>query len=244
MSKLVLVTGASRGIGKAIFLKLLSMGHRVVGTASTEKSSQLILDGVNNHDHCFALHGDLNNPKITIADWADAINNKFKEMPSVIISNAGITKDNLMLRMTDDQWHDVVQVNLNANYYLVKTFLKPMIKARTGKFIFLGSVSSHGNAGQSNYAATKAAICGLSRSIALEYGARNITSNVISPGFIETDMTNELTPDQQKNITDRIPLKRYGQVDDVANLASFLVSNESNYISGQTIDINGGMRTT
>jgi len=244
MSKLVLVTGASRGIGKAIFLKLLSMGHRVVGTASTEKSSQLILDGVDNHDHCFALHGDLNNPKTTMVHWADAINDKFKEMPSAIISNAGITKDNLMLRMTDDQWHDVVQVNLNANYYLVKTFLKPMIKARAGKFIFLGSVSSHGNSGQSNYAATKAAICGLSRSIALEYGARNITSNVISPGFIETDMTNELTPDQQKNITDRIPLKRYGQVDDVANLASFLVSNESNYITGQTIDINGGMRTT
>ncbi|MDG2348403.1 MAG: SDR family oxidoreductase [Gammaproteobacteria bacterium] len=244
MSKLVLVTGASRGIGKAVFLKLLSMGHRVIGTASTEKSSQLILDGVENHDQCFALYGDLNNPKTTMAHWADAINEKFKEMPSAIISNAGITRDNLMLRMTDDQWHDVVQVNLNANYYLVKTFLKPMVKARTGKFVFLGSVSSHGNPGQSNYAATKAAICGLSRSIALEYGARNITSNVISPGFIETDMTNELTLDQQKSITDRIPLKRYGQVDDVANLASFLISNESNYITGQTIHINGGMRTT
>lgn len=244
MSKLVLVTGASRGIGKAIQLKLLSMGHRVIGTASSPSSKQLILEGVNDQDQCLALDGNLNDPKETIDNWAQAIKDRFDEMPSAIISNAGITKDNLMLRMTDDQWHDVVQVNLNANYYLVKTFLKPMIKARTGKFVFLGSVSALGNPGQANYSATKAGICGLSRSIALEYGARNITSNVIAPGFIETDMTHALTDDQQKSITDRIPLKRYGQVSDIANLASFLISDMSDYITGQTIHINGGMHTT
>ena len=119
-----------------------------------------------------------------------------------------------------------------------------MVRAKQGRFIFLGSVSALGNPGQANYSTTKAGICGLSRSIALEYGARNITSNVIAPGFIETDMTDELTEDQQKLITDKIPLKRYGQVNDVANLVSFLISDQAGYITGQTIHINGGMYTT
>lgn len=244
MSQLILVTGASRGIGKAIFSRLIEEGHDVVGTASSEKSCKLIFQDIDEKEHCLALHGDLSDPQNTIESWANAIEAKYNRLPNIIISNAGITKDNLMLRMSDEQWYDVMQVNLNANYHLAKRFLKPMIKAKQGKFIFLGSISAMGNPGQANYATSKAGICGFSRSIALEYGVRNITSNVISPGFIETDMTNQLNPDQQKSITDKIPLKRYGQVADVANLVSFLVSDKADYITGQTIHINGGMYTT
>ena len=244
MNELVFVTGASRGIGKAIQMKLLSEGYDVIGSASSENGCAKIMDGVVNESKCLAVHGDLKEPKLTIDGWVEAIQAKFNRQPEMIIANAGITQDNLMLRMSDEQWYDVMQVNLNANYHLVKAFLKPMVKAKQGRFIFLGSVSALGNPGQANYATTKAGICGLSRSIALEYGARNITSNVIAPGFIETDMTDELTEDQQKLITDKIPLKRYGQVNDVANLVSFLISDQAEYITGQTIHINGGMYTT
>lgn len=244
MSQLALVTGSSRGIGKAIQLKLLSDGYDVVGTASSEKGCASIMNGVTDSAKCLAVYGDLSDSQNTISTWSEEIQAHFNRQPDIIISNAGITNDNLMLRMTDEQWFDVMQVNLNANYHLVKTFLKPMVKAKAGRFIFLGSVSALGNPGQANYATTKAGICGLSRSIALEYGARNITSNVIAPGFIETDMTNKLNEAQQKMITDKIPLKRYGQVKDVANLVSFLISNQADYITGQTIHINGGMHTT
>lgn len=244
MNNLVLVTGASRGIGKAIQMRLLRDGYDVVGSASSEQGCAKIMEGVSDKSKCLAIHGDLKDPKATIDSWVESIQAKFNRQPEIIIANAGITQDNLMLRMSDEQWYDVMQVNLNANYHLVKAFLKPMVKARAGRFVFLGSVSALGNPGQANYATTKAGVCGLSRSIALEYGARNITSNVIAPGFIETDMTDELTKDQQSLITDKIPLKRYGQVEDVANLVSFLISSQAGYITGQTIHINGGMYTT
>ena len=244
MGKLALVTGASRGIGKAIQLKLLNEGYDVIGTASSLESCELVKKGCEDDSKYLALHGDLGEPKKTIENWSIAIEEKFNRQPDIVIANAGIAKDNLMLRMTDEQWHDVMQVNLNSSYYLIKKFLKPMVKSKAGRFIFLGSVSALGNPGQANYAATKAGLCGLSRSIAIEYGARNITSNVVAPGFIETDMTNELSADQQQLITDKIPLKRYGHVDDVANLVSFLVSEQASYISGQTIHVNGGMFTT
>lgn len=244
MNKLVLVTGASRGIGKSIQMKLYNEGYDVIGSASSEHGCESIMRGVTDDARCLAIHGDLNDSKTTVNQWAESIQKKFNRQPDIVIANAGITQDNLMLRMTDEQWYDVMQVNLNANYHLVKAFLKPMVKAKVGRFVFLGSISALGNAGQANYATTKAGICGLSRSIALEYGARNITSNVIAPGFIETDMTNELNEEQQKAIIDKIPLKKYGQVEDVANLVSFLISNQANYITGQTIHINGGMYTT
>ena len=241
MNELVFVTGASRGIGKAIQMKLLNEGYDVIGSASSDNGCAKIMDGVADESKCLAVHGDLKDPKETIDGWVEAIDAKFNRQPGIIIANAGITQDNLMLRMSDEQWYDVMQVNLNANYHLVKAFLKPMVRAKQGRFIFLGSVSALGNPGQANYSTTKAGICGLSRSIALEYGARNITSNVIAPGFIETDMTDELTEDQQKLITDKIPLKRYGQVNDVANLVSFLISDQAGYITGQTLVIDGGI---
>jgi 3-oxoacyl-[acyl-carrier protein] reductase len=244
MRQLALITGASRGIGKAIHKKLFLDGFDVIGTASSQKNIALIKENTNDPERTLALSGNLAEPKACIAQWSDAIQEHFGRQPDVIVANAGLTKDNLLLRMTDDQWYDVMQVNLNANYYLAKQFVKPMMKNRFGRFVFLGSVSGMGNPGQINYASAKSGLCGLSRSLSLEYGARNITSNVVAPGFIETDMTNSLTEDQQKAIIDKIPVRRYGQVTDVANLVAFLVSEAGNYITGQTINVNGGLLVT
>ncbi len=146
--------------------------------------------------------------------------------------------------MSEDQWNDVIKVNLTGSFLLSQSFIKSMMKKKWGRIILVGSVSAFGNPGQINYSASKAALSGVARTIALEYGSRNITANVVSPGFIQTDMTDKLSPKQIENIQSKIPLKRYGNADEVADLITFLASNKAEYITGQTIHINGGMLTT
>ncbi len=244
MDKLVLVTGASRGIGYGILRQCLDAGYNVIATTTSEKGKNKLDTVINEYNgRGCVLVGNLSDAD-TIDAWMQVIMEKYGHLPDVLVSNAGITDDQIMLRMKYEQWKSVIDVNLSANFLLTQSVIKHMMKKRWGRLIYIGSVSAHGNAGQVNYSASKAGLCGLARSVAKEYGPRQITANVVAPGFIQTDMTGKLNEEQVQQIKDTIPLQKLGHVDDVASLVLYLMSDAANYITGQTININGGMLTS
>lgn len=236
--KVALVTGASRGIGKAIAARLAEDGFLVLGTATTEVGSRSISEALGDNGAGYVLN-------LMDSDSIEGLFKIIKEKhgaPLVLVNNAGITRDNLALRMKDDEWDDVIGTNLSALFKVTKHCLRGMTKARWGRVINLTSVvGAMGNPGQSNYAAAKAGVIGYSKSLAAELGSRGITVNCIAPGLIGTDMTNELSDDQRNRMVERIPLGRLGEVFEVAALAGFLAREAAGYITGETIHINGGM---
>jgi len=239
--QVALVTGASRGIGAAIADMLASNGTRVFGTATSQAGSEAISErGV---EGLSGLALDVND--------ADGIASALAEItrqasaPTILVNNAGVTRDQLLMRMSEDDWETVLDTNLRSVYRLSKACLRGMMKARTGRIISISSViGSTGNAGQANYAAAKAGMMGFARSLAREVGSRGITVNVVAPGFIDTDMTRDLSEAQREAMLNDIPLKRLGEVDDIAAAVSFLASPFASYITGQTIHVNGGMYVT
>ncbi|MGB0693160.1 MAG: 3-oxoacyl-ACP reductase FabG [Pseudomonadales bacterium] len=234
--KTALVTGASRGIGKAIAEKLAADGYRVLGTATTEAGAEGITANIAGGQGYVLNLAD----RDSIDGMFDTL--KGVETPLILVNNAGITRDNIALRMKDDEWDDVINTNLSALFRMTKHCLRGMTKARWGRIINLTSVvGAMGNAGQSNYAAAKAGIVGYSKSLAAELGSRGITVNCVAPGLIGTDMTDELTDEQRQAMLDRIPLGRLGDVSEVAALTAFLASDAAGYVTGETIHINGGM---
>jgi 3-oxoacyl-[acyl-carrier protein] reductase len=238
MSHTVLVTGASRGIGQAIASEMVSAGYRVLGTATSEAGRQQVSDqlGDNGRGYTLRLGDDQSVSQCLSALKAD------NETPLVLINNAGITKDNLMMRMKFEEWHDVLATNLTGVFQLSQGLLRGMMKAKFGRIINISSVvGSMGNPGQSNYGASKAGVEGLTRSLAAEVASRNITVNAVAPGFIATDMTDRLTEAQQAQMLERIPAGRLGRSSEVASLVRFLASENASYITGETIQINGGM---
>ena len=237
--KTALVTGASRGIGAAIAARLAEDGFFVVGTATSEAGAGSISASLGDNGVGLELNvADAASVEAALAKLSDLA----EEAPTVIVNNAGITRDNLMLRMSESEWSEVIDTNVNGLFRVTKGLLRGMIKARWGRIVNVGSVVGRmGNPGQANYVASKAAIEGFARSLALEVASRNITVNTVAPGFIATDMTNELTDDQKAAMLERIPAGRMGDPEDVAALVSFLVRDDAGYITGQTIQINGGM---
>ena len=238
--KTVLITGASRGIGKAI-LESFNNDYFIVGTGTSESSVQSILENINSMNiegDSFKL--DLND-RDSIKDLTSLLDSK-EIHPDVLINNAGITRDNIMLRMQEDEWDNVINVHLNGQYLLIKSFIKKMVKNRWGRIINISSTSAVlGNKGQANYAAAKAGIEAMSRSLARELGSRNINVNCVAPGFIETDMTKEISEGNTDFLTSQIPLGRLGKPNEIAEVVNFLVSDQANYITGQTIHVNGGL---
>ncbi|MEZ7984784.1 MAG: 3-oxoacyl-ACP reductase FabG [Pseudomonadales bacterium] len=239
--KVALVTGASRGIGRSIALTLGAAGATVIGTATTESGAQNIsayLSEAGVSGAGFALN-------VTDAEQVISVVKAITEQygaPLILVNNAGITRDNIMLRMKEDEWSSVIDTNLNAVYRVAKACLRGMTKARWGRIINISSVvGSMGNAGQANYAATKAGVEGFSRALASELGSRSVTVNSVAPGFIDTDMTSGL-PDQQKEaLLKQIPLARLGQPEEIAAVVGFLAGESGSYITGETIHVNGGM---
>jgi 3-oxoacyl-[acyl-carrier protein] reductase len=239
--KVALVTGASRGIGAAIAEQLGKAGAIVIGTATSESGAAKI-------SARFAEQGVRGIGKVLNVTDADSVANLLKEVqdefgaPSILVNNAGITKDNLLMRMSDDEWFDVINTNLSSIYRLSKGVLRGMMKARWGRIINISSVvGAMGNPGQSNYAATKAGVAGFARSLAAEVGSRNITVNTVAPGFIDTDMTKVLPEEQKEQLLARIPLGRLGAPEEIAAVVVFLASDAGGYVSGETIHVNGGM---
>jgi 3-oxoacyl-[acyl-carrier protein] reductase len=239
--KVALVTGASRGIGKAIAKALSADGFLVVGTATTEGGAQAISAYLSEDDNQGC------GMKLNVADQQSvttvikSIGEQFGA-PLILVNNAGITRDNLLMRMKDDEWQDVIETNLSALYRVSKACLRGMTKARWGRIVNITSVvGSMGNIGQSNYAATKAGAEGFSRALARELASRAVTVNCIAPGFIDTDMTRALPEDQRDSLKQQIPLGRLGTPEEIAGLASFLCSDLAGYITGETVHINGGM---
>lgn len=239
--KIALVTGASRGIGRATLLALSKAGAYVIGTATTLAGAQNITETLKQAQ--LPGHGAVLDVtcSVSVENLLDSLSADNKT-PSILVNNAGITSDNLLLRMDDEEWHRVIETNLNSVFRLSKACIKPMFRARWGRIISIGSVvGSSGNAGQVNYTAAKAGIIGFSKSLAQEIASRGITVNVVAPGFIDTDMTQALPSLVQEEMLKRIPMKRLGTVDDIANTVAFLASDCANYITGETIHVNGGM---
>lgn len=239
--KVALVTGASRGIGQAIALELGRQGAVVVGTATSAAGAERIAETLkSNGIQGGGLVLDVSSDESVTAALAQ-IQDQYGQL-AILVNNAGITRDNLMLRMKDDEWFDVINTNLNSLYRLSKAVLRGMTKARWGRIINVGSVvGAMGNAGQSNYAAAKAGVEGFSRALAREVGSRNITVNTVAPGFIDTDMTRELPEAQREALLTQIPLARLGQAEEIAKVVSFLASDGAAYVTGATIPVNGGM---
>ncbi len=236
--KIALVTGASRGIGAAIAATLAAAGATVVGTATSEAGANSISDTLADNGRGIVL--DIADPDSVQAAIANIL--KDEGSPTILVNNAGITRDNLLLRMKPDEWDDVLSTNLSGVYRVCKACLRGMMKARKGRIINISSVIGvTGNAGQSNYAAAKAGIIGFSKSLAREIGSRNITVNVVAPGFIDTDMTRVLSEDQRDAMLSQIPLGRLGEGDDIASAVLFLASPAGGYITGETLHVNGGM---
>lgn len=239
--KIALVTGASRGIGKAIALTLAQKGAYVIGTATTEQGAAGI-SALFEQEHLAGEGVVLNVTSQENVDQLMADLTQQNKLPAILVNNAGITCDNLLLRMDDEEWYRVIEANLNAVFRLSKACLKPMFRARWGRIINIGSVvGSSGNSGQANYTAAKAGVVGFSKSLAQEMGSRGITVNVVAPGFIETDMTAALPDLVKEEMLKRIPMKRMGKVEDIAATVAFLASDSANYITGETIHVNGGM---
>lgn len=240
-NKVAWVTGSSRGIGKAIALQLGNMGATVVGTATTQKGADEI-------SSFFEQAGITGMGRVLQVQNLEQIEHVYQDIskqcgaPSILVNNAGITRDNLLIRMKEAEWDDVILTNLTSVYRLSKICLRDMMKARWGRIINISSiVGCTGNAGQANYAATKAGLIGFSKSLAQELGARNITVNVVAPGFIDTDMTRALKESQKEQLLGNIPLGRLGESEDIANAVGFLASDLAAYISGQTVHVNGGL---
>jgi 3-oxoacyl-[acyl-carrier protein] reductase len=236
--KVALVTGASRGIGRAIAEKLAEKGALVIGTATSEKGAQAISEYLGEGGKGMVLN-------VTDNDSIDALFKSIKEDfddIDILINNAGITRDNLMMRMKEDDWDDIIDTNLTSVFKLSKAVLRAMMKKRSGRIISIGSVvGTMGNAGQANYAAAKAGVLGFTRSLAREVGSRGITVNVVAPGFIDTDMTRDLDDKKREELSAQIPMSRLGSADDVAKAVVFLASDDAAYITGETIHVNGGM---
>lgn len=235
-----LVTGASRGIGAAIARRLASDGWRVVGTATTPRGAEAISSALS---EVGAGRGAVMN--ITDAVSIEAALSEIQEREGaveVLVNNAGITRDNLLMRMKNEEWDSIIETNLTAAARLTQKMLKGMMKARRGRIILIGSVvGATGNPGQTNYAAAKAGLAGFARSLAREVGSRNITVNTVAPGFIDTDMTRELPDETRAKLLEGIPLGRLGQPEEVAATVSFLASADGGYITGETLHVNGGM---
>jgi 3-oxoacyl-[acyl-carrier protein] reductase len=241
--KTVFVTGASRGIGKSIALELGKNYQVVVGFSNSQDKADEVVEEIKK------LGGESLSVQLNIEDRNSVdkafnlIEEAYKHV-DILVNNAGITKDNILPRMKDDEWNDVIQTNLNGNFYTSQRAIKKMIKNKWGRLIFISSVVGiSGNQGQANYAASKAGLIGLSKSISKEVGSRNITSNVIAPGYIETDMTSFIDDENKGNIIEQLSIKRMGMPEDIANMVSFLSKDESEYITGQVIPIDGGLTT-
>ncbi|MBR9727766.1 3-oxoacyl-ACP reductase FabG [Shewanella intestini] len=236
--KIALVTGASRGIGRAIAETLQNAGATVIGTATSEKGAQAIQQYLG--DTGFGLVLNVTQSE-SVKDLYAQIKDKAGEV-DILVNNAGITRDNLMMRMKDDEWQDIIDTNLTSLFKLSKPVMRPMMKKRHGRIISIGSVvGTMGNAGQVNYSAAKAGLIGFTKSLAREVASRHITVNAIAPGFIQTDMTDELTPEQQQAIMSQVPMERLGQAQEIANAVLFLASDSASYITGETLHVNGGM---
>mgnify|MGYP001158720422 FL=1 len=238
-SKSALVTGASRGIGSAIAEKLADQGFFVIGTATTAAGAEQISKDLGDRGRGLKL---LVQDQHSVEAMVEELATLEVGSPLILVNNAAITRDNLMLRMSAEEWQDVVDTNLSGAFRVTKALLRNMVKARWGRIINVGSVVGRlGNPGQANYVASKAGLEGFTRSLALEVASRGITVNLLAPGLIETDMTAELTNEQRDAMLTRIPLGRMGQANDVAAAAAFLSSDDGAYITGQTLHINGGM---
>ena len=239
--KVALVTGASRGIGQAIALQLGAQGATVIGTATSEKGAQSISQALQEK----GIQGTGMVLNVCDAESVTATLERIQAefgAPLILGNNAGITRYNLMLRMKDDEWFDVIDTNLHSLYRMSKAVLRGMTKARWGRIISIGSVvGAMGNAGQVNYAAAKAGLEGFGRALAREVGSRSITVNAVAPGFIDTDMTRELPEAQRDALLTQIPLGRLGQAEEIANVVTFLASDQASYVTGTTIPVNGGM---
>jgi 3-oxoacyl-[acyl-carrier protein] reductase len=238
---IALVTGASRGIGRAIADALGEQGATVVGTATSRSGAEVISErlaaaGVKGRGMVL----DVTDPE-SIEQLLNSVAESYGA-PSILVNNAGITRDNLLMRMKDEEWNSIIETNLTSLYRLSKACLRPMMKARRGRIISIASVvGATGNAGQTNYAAAKAGMIGFTKSLAREVGARGITVNAVAPGFIDTDMTRELPEPQRKALLDNIPLGRLGNPKEIANAVVFLASAQAGYITGETLHVNGGM---
>lgn len=239
--KVALVTGASRGIGAAIAQQLIQDGFFVVGTATSESGAEKIVEN-------YAENGTGMVLDVRDGDAIDALVSEIEQKYGsvlILINNAGITKDNLLLRMSEDDWDDILNIHLKAVYRLSKRVLKGMTKARFGRIINISSVVAHlANPGQANYSAAKAGIEAFSRSLAKEMGSRQITVNSIAPGFIATEMTEQLSEDVRKKMSDQVALNRLGEPQDIANAVSFLASDQASYITGTVLHVNGGLFMT
>jgi 3-oxoacyl-[acyl-carrier protein] reductase len=239
--KIVLVTGASRGIGKAIADMLGAQGATVIGTATSDAGAAAISQrfaeqGVQGEGMCLDVADDE-----SVEQVVKAIADKYGAV-TVLVNNAGITRDNLLMRMKPEDWNSVVDTNLTSVYRVAKACLRAMMKARTGRIINIASVvGASGNAGQTNYAAAKAGMFGFTKSLAQEVGSRGITVNAVAPGFIDTDMTRELPEQQREALLAAIPLARLGQPEEIASVVAFLASDAAAYVTGETIHVNGGM---
>jgi len=239
--KTALVTGGSRGIGSAI-CKGLSTNHKVIiGYSNSKEEAKKLEESINSNG------GNAMSVKVDVSD-KNSINSAFEEIEEsygiveVLVNNAGITKDNILPRMKDSEWDDVLQTNLTGSYLTTQRAIKNMMKNKWGRIIFISSVVGiSGNQGQANYAASKAGLIGLAKSVSKEMGARNITSNVIAPGYIETDMTSFLSEENKEDIIEQLSIKRIGKPEDISNVVSFLSSEESEYITGQVISVDGGL---
>lgn len=236
--KVALVTGASRGIGRATAETLVAAGATVIGTATSERGAEAIQAYLGDNGHGLVLN-------VTDVDSVAALFATIKEKAGdvdVLVNNAGITRDNLLMRMKEDEWTDIIDTNLTSLFRLSKSVMRTMMKKRNGRIINIGSVvGTMGNPGQTNYCAAKAGLLGFTKSLAKEVASRNITVNAIAPGFIQTDMTDELTEDQQQAIMSQVPMERLGQAQEIANAVLFLASDSAAYITGETLHVNGGM---
>lgn len=239
--KIALITGASRGIGKAISDMLGAQGATVIGTATSESGadalSQRFADaGFKGQGMCLNVSDDA-----SVEAVVQAVSEKHGAI-GILVNNAGITRDNLLMRMKNDEWESVINTNLTSIYRLSKACMRAMMKAKTGRIINIASVvGASGNAGQTNYSAAKAGMCGFTRSLAQEVGSRGITVNAVAPGFIDTDMTRELPDTQREALLASIPLGRLGQAEEIAAVVAFLASDAGGYVTGETIHVNGGM---
>ncbi|MBL6687631.1 MAG: 3-oxoacyl-[acyl-carrier-protein] reductase [Pseudomonadales bacterium] len=240
MTKTAVITGASRGIGQAIAAAMVEAGYRVLGTATTEAGAENISALLGGKGRGYVV--DLAVQQ-SVSNFLEALKQD-QETPLILVNNAGITKDNLLMRMKAEEWHDVIATNLSGVFQLTQGLLRGMMKAKFGRVINLSSVVGRmGNGGQSNYAASKAGIEGFSRALGAEVASRNITVNSVAPGFIETDMTTALSSDQRSAMLARVPAARLGKPEEVAALVKFLASEDASYITGETLHINGGMYT-
>ena len=236
--QIALVTGASRGIGRAIAEKLTEDGFFVIGTATSDTGAESISNYLRENGKGLKL--DVSNAE-SIAEIIKVVNDDYGT-PTVLVNNAGITRDNLLMRMKDDEWDDIINTNLTSVFRMSKAVLRGMMKVKSGRIINISSVVGFtGNAGQANYAAAKAGMIGFAKSMAKEVGSRNITINTVAPGFIDTDMTRELNNDIKNALLGSIPLNRLGEAEEIAHAVAFLASAGAGYITGETLHVNGGM---